>query len=343
MPAEYWSSADLKGLPEGGWINEDVMQSIIDISKINLTLTDMIGSTSVGNSYCSWPKDKLSDVDMDNHKVDGADASGNDAKGGTRVGNHCQISTKVIEVTTRARHSDTIGYSDEYSRQVLRRTDELRRDLEAISCSNQASQEDNGDNTPGKIGAMNAWFTTNTDRGATGADGGFTGGAVNAATLGTTRAISETAIRDVCQAVYMSGGDPSILMARPDVIRRVSEYMFGDTARIGTQQTETKESRNVAVGTVKVFITDFDVELVMTDNRLMKTMNHASDDDNDSAYILDPKLWDHGFLHSFRTEPLAKKGLSDRAQVAVDWTLKCYAEEGNGVIADIDATAPMVG
>ena len=181
------------------------------------------------------------------------------------------------------------------------------------------------------------------DEGGDEGDGGFTGGAVNAATLGTTRAISETAIRDVCQAVYMSGGDPSILMARPDVIRRVSEYMFGDTARIGTQQTETKESRNVAVGTVKVFITDFDVELVMTDNRLMKTMNHASDDDNDSAYILDPKLWDHGFLHSFRTEPLAKKGLSDRAQVAVDWTLKCYAEEGNGVIADIDATAPMVG
>jgi hypothetical protein len=113
MATTNWDSADLKALPFGGYINEDVMQQIIDISDINLPFTDMISSDSVDNSYTEWTKDKLADVDLTNAVVDGADAGTDDSSGGTRVGNHCQISDKVVKVSTRARNSDTIGTSDE--------------------------------------------------------------------------------------------------------------------------------------------------------------------------------------------------------------------------------------
>jgi hypothetical protein len=341
--ADYWSSADLKGLPFGGYINEDVMQQIIDISRIPLVMTDMIGSDSVSNSYTEWPKDKLSDVDLSNAVVDGDDAATYDNVGGTRVGNQCQISRKVIAVTTRARQSDTIGTSDEYSKQLMRRTQELRRDVEAVTCTNQTSQADDGATAPGLIGGLNSWLVTNTNRGATGADGGFASGTVTGATLGTVRALSETMIRDVCQSTYQQGGNPTVATSRPDVIRRISEYMFGDTARIGIQQTETgKSGASTAVGSVKVFITDFDVELMLRANRLQPYMDAGAGDTNDSLFILDPEYLRHGYLHNYRTEPLAKVGLSDRAQVAVDWTLKVLAEEAQGVVADIDATAAMV-
>lgn len=341
--ADYWSSADLKGVAYNGYVNEDVMQQIIDILDVDLPFTQRISSDSVSNSYTEWPQYTYDAPNLSNAAVDGEDASQNDAKGGARVGNHCQISKKVVAVTTRARNSDVIGTSDEFSEQLMRQTEQCRRDVEAISLTNQASQSDNGDDTPGLIGGLNAWLTTNTFRGATGADGGFANGAVTAATLGTEEALSEKNIRDVCQSIYEQGFDPSILMARPQVIRLISEYMFTDAARIGIQQTETgKNGASTAVGSVKIFITDFDVELMFTPNRLMPQMDAGTTDANDSLFILTPSLLRHGHLHNYRTEPLAKLGLADRSQVAVDWTLKVLAEQAQGVVADIDATTPMV-
>lgn len=340
--SDYWSSADLKGVAHNGFVNEDVMQQIIDILDIDLPFTSRISSDGVSNSYTEWPQYTYDAPNLANAAVDGEDASQNDAKGGARVGNHCQISKKVVAVTTRARNSDVIGTTDEFSEQLMRQTEQLRRDVEAISLSNQASQADDGDTVPGKAGGLNSWLVTNTNRGAGGADGGFASGSVSAATLGTVRALTETSIRDVCQSIYEQGFDPSIMMARPSVIRLVSEYMFTDTARIGIQQTETgKGGASTAVGSVKVFITDFDVELMFTPNRLQPYMDAGAGDTNDSLFILTPSMIRHGYLHNYRTEPLAKLGLADRSQVAVDWTLKTLAEQAQGVVADIDATTPM--
>ena len=341
--SDYWSSADLKGVAHNGFVNEDVMQQIIDILDIDLPLTQRISSDGVSNSYTEWPQYTYDQPALDNRAVDGEDAAQNDAKGGARVGNHCQISKKVVAVTTRARNSDVIGTTDEFSEQLMRQTEQLRRDVEAASLHNQASIADDGDAQPGVAGGLNSWLVTNTDRGAGGADGGFASGVVSAATLGTVRALTEKSIRDVCQSIYEQGFDPTIMMARPQVIRLVSEYMFTDAARIGIQQTETgKGGASTAVGSVKVFITDFDVELMFTPNRLQQTMDAPSTALNDSLFILTPNMIRHGYLHNYRTEPLAKLGLADRSQVAVDWTLKVLAEQANGVVADIDASTPMI-
>lgn len=340
--ADQWSSADLKGVAYGGFVNEDVMQQIIDILDVDLPLTQRISVDGVKNSYTEWPQYTYANADTSNAMVDGQDITQNDATGGARVGNHCQISAKRVAVTSRARNSDVIGTGDEFSEQLMRQTEQLRRDVEAISLTNQASQADDGDTTPGLSGGLNAWLTTNTDRGVGGADGGFANGAVTAATLGTERALTEASIRDVCQSIYEQGFDPSVMMARPAVIRRVSEYMFTDAARIGIQQTETgKGGASQAIGSVKVFITDFDVELAFTPNRLQPYMDGVTAT-NDSLFILTPSMIRHGHLYGYKTESLAKQGLADASQVSIDWTLKVLAEQANGVVADIDATTAMV-
>lgn len=342
MSDAYKSSADLKGVDFGGYINEDVMQQIIRVLDLDTVFTNMIGSDSVDNSYTEWPKKKYVQPDITNAVVDGADAGAYNQSLGQRVGNHCQISRKVIAVTTRARNSDVIGVSDEYAEELMFQTEQLRRDVEAISLTGQGSQADDGNATPGKAGGAFAWLETNLDvNGTTG--GGFSNGQVAAIVPGTPRALTEKAIRDVSQAIYKQGFKPSHMMARPDVIRLVSEYMFTDAARIGIQQTETgKDGASTAVGSVKIFITDHDVELRFTPNELMQTLDAPTTSLNDGMLIFDPGYWRHGYLHGYRTEPLSKTGLADKAQVAVDWTLKCLAEEASGAIMDIDASAAMV-
>ena len=84
--ADYWSSADLKGVAYNGFVNEDVMQQIIDILDIDLPLTQRISTDGVSNSYTEWPQYTYDQPDLGNRAVDGEDAAQNDAKGGARVG-----------------------------------------------------------------------------------------------------------------------------------------------------------------------------------------------------------------------------------------------------------------
>lgn len=301
---------------------------------------------SVGTSYSESNRegtiDKLSAPNTGNAVVDGSDASGNNTVVGARVGNHCQISTKIVRVSTRAQNSDVIGRSDELSYQVMRRQQELRRDVEAIALTNQASVADDGNTTPGKSGGLGAWLTTSTDRGATGANGGFANGIVAAPAVGAKRALSETTVRDIVQGVYEQGGDPSVMMSGPGVIRKFSEYLFTVSARIATLTSDQGKSaeRATALGSVNVFVTDFGT-LELVDNRLQQ--KYAADDgDCYNVYIIDPAYLSLAYLHGYRTEPLAKTGLADNRQMAVDWTLVVNNEAAHGVIADIDPTLAAV-
>ncbi len=338
--SDYWSSADLKAVDFGGLIGEDVMKQIFDISSISLPFTDMIGSDSVENSYYEWQIDKLASPDITNAKVDGQDTEDlNDAGvNGARVGNQAQISTKNVIVTTRARNSDRLGTSDSLALQVMRRSEELRRDVEAIMQTQQASVADNGDDTPGQVGGFYAWLTTNTDRGATGADGGFSSGTVSAPTEGTTRALTETMVRDMAQAVWEEGGNPSKLISTPNAIRELSNYMFTSSARIATLTSETGQSatNSTAKGAVNVFLTDFDVVLEMIPNRLYVPVVATPGSRNVNVGLIDPGMVRQAFLHGYRVEPLSKTGLADRRQMAVDYGLKVLNEAAHGVIADID-------
>lgn len=342
MATTNLDAADLKSVSYRGLINEDVMQRIWDISKIPLPLTDRIGTDTAKNPYKEWTTDELAAPNIANKQVDGADTNTiNDAKTGARVGNHCQISVKVVQVSTRAQETDNIGRSNELAYQVMRRQQELRRDVEAIMLTNQASVADDGNTNAGQSAGLAAWLTTSTDRGTTGADGGFSNGIVAAPAVGAKRALSETKVRDIVQSVYQEGGDPSVLMSVPSVIRKFSEYLFTSSARVATLTSDQGKSKEkaAALGSVNVFVTDFGT-LELVDNRLQQT--YAADDGTAAnVFIIDPQFLSQCFLHGYRVEPLAKTGLADKRQMAVDWTLIVNTEKAHGVIADIDPTADV--
>jgi len=278
MSTANLDSADLKAVGSGGLIREDVMEKIFDISRIPLPFTDMIGTDSASNSYKEWTVDALATPDLNNAVVDGSDASGNDTQTGQRMGNHCQISDKIVKVSYRADASNTIGRAKELAYQVSRRQQELRRDVEAIMLNNQASVADNGDTTPGKLGGLPAWIKTNQPSGYGFGSGGAAGGFVNATKLVTARTVStarraltETFVKTAVQDVYNQGGDASIMMSTPGVIGKFSEYMFSSSARVATFTSESNGTREklVANGSVNVFVTDFGT-LKMVPNRLQQ-------------------------------------------------------------------------
>ena len=340
MATTNLDAADLSAVDFGGLINEDVMQKIWDISNIPLPFSDRVASDTVANAFTEWTQDRLQAVDIDNAQIDGADTIGNqDTATGKRVGTHCQISTKTVKVSTRARESDTVGFSDTLAYQVMMRQRELRRDLEAISLEPQASIADDGAAVPGRVGGFPSWLESSTFRGVAGADGGYSSGIVDAPTAGAARAGTETLIRDAAQSVWDLGGNPTVLMSTSGAIRGLSEYMFTSSARIATlQRNEQGMGAGTAIGAVNVFLTDFGVTLEMTANRLQQTHVDSVATQVVDVFLMDMEFVRHGFLHGFRVEPLSKTGLADNRQMAVDWTLKMLNEEAHGVVADIDDT-----
>ncbi len=336
------TSADLKNVAYGGLINEDVMQRIFDISRIPLPATDYFGTgPSVQNSYTEWTVDRLADPNTNNAKVDGADTNtDDDTSTGERVGNHCQISTKTVKVSTRADASDTIGYARELAHQVMRRQQELRRDVEAIQLLNQTSVADNGSNTAGRVGGLAAWIETNLPADWTGTAGGFSNGTVSAYTPATSAVTgSESNFKEVINKVWNGGGDPRRAMSVPSVIEKLSEYMFTNSAKIATLHGNTSADSGsdqlTAKASVNVYVADHGQVIEFMPNRLQQLASNGRAD----LFILDGEYAEQGFLHGYRTEPLAKTGLAEQRQMSVDWTLRVNNEEAHGMMPDLDPTA----
>jgi hypothetical protein len=324
---------DLKGIETGGFINEDVMQKIWDVSKIPLPFTDMVGSNRHKNSYFEWVKDKLRAPNVNNAEVDGADAANFVAETGERVGNHSQISTECIATSHRADASDTIGYAKQLAYELTKGQQNIRRDVEAIALNNQASTPGDSSN-PGKTGGLPSWIETNVINGTAG--GYQHGSGVTAeATPGVGKALSFQDVKDAVMAVYKEGAESTTLMSSPEVISSLSTYLFGNDARIANLHADQGKSseKATALGSVNVVVTDFGT-LRLVANRLQPKDASGTD----FVFILDPEYLSLSYLEGYRTDTLAKTGLSEKREISVDWGVRCHVEEAQAMICAVDGS-----
>ena len=339
-------SANLKAIKTGGLLHEDVLDKIFDVSRIPLPYQDLVGKSNHKQERFDWVVDKLDAPDLNNAVVDGSDAGAAAEASGERVGNHSQTSTKVIAVSHRADDSDRIGAEKEFAYQLTRANQHLRRDLEAISLSDQASVPDDGASQPGQTGALGSWLASNVFT-ASGAEVAAVG--YNHATGKTTtpdaidadagEALSYGAIKDAIQAVYEEGGDVSVLMARPSVIAGISEFCYSSDVPIAsiTADQGKSQDKQAAVGAIQVIVTDFG-KVKLVSNRLMPAMS----DTHDCVYLLDPEFLSTSFLSGIQGYDLAKTGLSNKKMLATDWGARCHNERSQAMIIGIDPAEAVV-
>jgi Family of unknown function (DUF5309) len=328
----------------GGVIREDVMDKIWDISNIPLPFTSLCSKGSHTNRRVEFVTDELASPVTTNKVVEGADVDQDDSKFGARLGNYTQIALKEVKVTDTSQETNSIGGQASLSYQLKERQKELRRDVEAQMLTHQGSVAGDSSTIAGVSAGIGAQLKSNVSVGATGAVGGFntTTGLFVAPTPGTPRALSETLIRDTLQSIYEDGGNTELMMARPAVIRKLSEYLFGATARVATLTSDKAQKGDggalTAYGSVNVFVTDFGQTIALKDNRLQP----ADTAGVSSAYFLDPSHLKQSFMRGYTTETLAKNGLSERRMMSVQYSLLVLNEKSQGAILAIDETAAVV-
>lgn len=339
----FHSTRDLKAVDYGGVIREDVMNEIFDISRIPLPFTDAVGSGTCDNTFTEWMESELAPPNVNNAAGETQTITQNDVKNAERIGNRCQISVKQVGVTERAQAVDTIGYSDELAYQIMRRQQELRRDVEAILLTNQGSEEGATEADPDFTAALGACIT----QGSITADstgGGYSGTDWAARVPGTKQPLTEKMVRDACQLVYEEGGDPTILMSVPTIIRSFSEYCFTESARIATLTAETSQrGPATAMGSVNIFISDFGSTLSLVPNRLQQPFDSEGGTPNDAAnaYLLDPNYAEVAYLQGYTVSPMAKTSMSETRLMHVDYVLKVLNRKAHAILADLDLAAAV--
>lgn len=320
-------------------VREDLSNMIYNIAPYNTPFMNGIGRGRAKNTYSEWQTDDLAAVNPNNAVIDGADAGTDQSSKSTRVGNHMQISDKRIFVSGRAEAVDTAGRRSEMGYQLAKAGKALKRDMEAILTSGNASVAGNS-TTAAETGGLQAWMASNHSVGAgAGAVGGWASGAVAAYTAGTARTLTETLLRAQVLAAYLEGGEPGTLMSSPAKKQLISEYLFTSSARVATLYKDTDGSgtgQATATGAVDVFVSDFGA-LQLVPNRFWGHNGTAPDD----TYIcgLQMNMWAVLFLRSFRTNRLAKNGDSERRQLIVDWGLRSNNEAASFCISDLNNSA----
>lgn len=332
---------DLSSIDWEGVISEDVIDEIFNIDPIDLPYMDMTERMDSDNQYKSWVKENLDAISIDNALVDGAVGADIPAvvdPDMARVGNHHQIMGKTIKVSKRSRNVDTIGYADRLIHEITLRQKSLRRDMEATLLTNQASVEGT-DTVKGRMAGCAAMFETNIVNGTA---GGFAAGIYSAPTPSAARALTEDDLRDAAEAAYNEGGNVTKLMSTPKMIRKISEYMFNETARVATLMSDRREATDgeygkmgvTAIGAVNTFISDFDA-LELVPNRMQQPYDNGGTDCVD-VYLFDPDYWAVSYLYGIEVDELGRTGLADERLMSVDMTNMALQEKSSAVIMGIN-------
>jgi hypothetical protein len=301
---------------------EDLTDVIYDISPTDTPIMSTIGKTKATSVTHEWQTDQLSAATTANALVEGASASEGTITPTTRLANLTQIVGKTVMVSGTLLASDLAGRKSEMAYQLAKASAEMKRDIETIITANQGQTAGSSGSTARKMGSLLSYIKTNTSKNGTSVTGvDPTTLGVSTRTDGTTRAFTETILKDVIAKVFASGGTPSALFVSPAQKQVVSAFTGLAAQRY---QVPTSGQATILAG-ADLYQSDFGV-LQIVPNRFMRTRD---------ALILDPEYAALAYLRPFQTNDIAKVGDADKKQILAELTLEVRNEAAHGGAFDL--------
>lgn len=304
-------------------IREQLADTIYDISPTETPFLTMAKRGKASNTKAEWQTDALAAADGNNAVIEGDDATTNTAAPTTRLANYTQIMDKVVRTTSTANAVNTAGRKRELSYQVSKRSLELKRDMETRLTGNYGATIGSATHAR-QLAGLGAWYETNASRGTGGTAGGFTTTKALAATDATAsnvRTFTEALLKTVIRDVWNAGGDPRVILVGGFNKQKASTF-----EGIATQYRENRGTKHATIlGAADVYVSDFGEHRIIPD-RFSRDRE---------AHVLDMDYWEVQYLQSFKIEPLAKTGHSDRRMLSVEFTLASKNEAASGIVADL--------
>ena len=309
---------------------EDLEDAIYRITPSEAPLIQLIGTTKVTAVRHDWQTDKLA-TPKQNAQVEGDDYTFETREPTKRVANFTQISWTPVIVSETQDAVQKAGRDSELGYQVAKAGVELKKDME-FSCLSNVGSASGDDDTPRVSAGLPAWLTSNADRGAGGANGGYSAntGLVAAATPGTQRLFTKDLLDNVIQLAYQSGGNPTVIMGSPFNKRQFSKFMSDANVAPFRRPVQDNKKQGVILAAADVYQSDFG-ELDFIPNRVM---SEAGPDVARNVFIIDTSKLARGVLRPMKQDTPAKTGDANKRVIKTEWTLVVRNEAAHGVIAD---------
>ena len=303
---------------------EDLTDVIYDISPTDTPIMSSIGKTKATSVTHEWQTDSLAAATTANALVEGASATEGTITPTTRLANLTQIVGKTVMVSGTLLASDLAGRKSEMAYQLAKASAEIKRDIETIITANQGQAAGSSGSSARKMGSLLSYIKTNTSKNGTSVTGvDPTTLGVSTRTDGSTRAFTETILKDVIAKVFASGGTPSALFVSPAQKQVVSAFTGLAAQRY---QVPTSGQATILAG-ADLYQSDFGV-LQIVPNRFMRTRD---------ALVLDPEYAALAYLRPFQTNDIAKVGDADKKQILAELTLEVRNEAAHGGAFDLSA------
>jgi hypothetical protein len=311
-------------------IREDLINAIYNVDPFKTPFLNMAKKTKAEQTNHEWNTDKLDAQNLSNAAIEGDDPAAQSLAVTARMGNYTQIMTKVVQISGTSQAVTAAGGSNKMGYQLLKKSKELKRDMEGVMTYNQAKNA--GSSSVARLSAgLPTWLLTNisstlfqtggSPSGAnpTAASNGWTDGTSTRVYNGTTVAVTEAQVKQAVQNIFKSSGEaPEYALVSPANKQNISAFTGP-----GTRFTQVKD--NTLQTTFDIYETDFgDVKMVPD-----IFLAHSGD-----IFFINPNYVRVAYLRPFQTMPLAKTGDSDKKELLVEWTLECGNEHALGAIYD---------
>jgi hypothetical protein len=319
QPTETFDSYDAIGN------REDLQDKIYMVSPEKTPVVSSIRRFDVTQRLHEWQRDTLATPNKDNAVIEGDDRSGSALTPTQRVANTVQLFDKTVIVSTTQEKTKSAGRSSEMKYQISKAMVELKRDVEAMTLSDNVAVQ--GSSTVARKSAgLGALIFTNVSHGGAGATPAHNSSlATTAQTAGTNRAFTETLLKGVLQNIFTNSGEFATLIS----LTPAHKGLFSAFTGIATNRYQVpKGQQGVIVGGADVYMSDFG-ELTVVPNYVQGTANA------NTAFVLNPEMAGIGYLGGYKSEPLAKTGHTTKELVSVEATLVVTAERAHGKVANL--------
>lgn len=304
---------------------EDLSDLIAMISPTETPFFSMATKTKAKAVYHEWQTDALAAAAV-NRNIEGDDSSPATAVPTVKIGNHLQIFKKTIQVSGTQEIVDKAGRDSEIAHQLMKRGQEIKRDIEFALTRNQASSA-GGNNTARSLASVESWIASNKTSKGTGTSQttpGFSGTTVVAPTDSTAASsFTEADLKAMLKEAWSAGGSPNVVMVGPTAKQKISS--FSGIATLYKDAGNTAKGTKI-IGAADVYVHDFG-EVRIVPNRFSR---------DQTVLVLDMDYWAVATLRGMTKEKLAKTGDADKFHILTELTLESRNEAASAKIADVN-------
>jgi hypothetical protein len=295
-------------------LREELSDVIDNISPTATPFYSAIRKKKIATRKPEWLTDSLASA-ANNAQLEGDDYTSFAAVAQpTRWDQYAQISAKSFIVSRTENIVDKAGRDKEIDYQTLKKTKEIKRDVEVAIIGN-TTYNAGAAGTARQTRGLAGWVR----QGSVGAGAGvFPVPSTNTAPVaGTARAWSEALLKGMAQAAYNAGGEPTLLIVRP-ADKALTSAFAGNATRF------EKVEQSTITAAYDWYVSDFGKFKVVPDRFC-----------DAAAYLVDLDHVSFGTLDPLVRSPLAKTGDAEKMLLTMEYALVMDNLDAHAVARDL--------